>query len=529
MILNQAKNIMLGRTEIQKAYLGTQLVWERHTGYDETKVAVVILDEHMQKTGDIQYFSSNAEAASFLGCNPDTMYHVHIGENVAIEDGAIRGWYSYLSNLYTVDIPSTVTTIGRDAFRLCEGLAKIVIPDSVTSIESYAFYSCEQLTEIRFNQKLTSIGAGAFGYCSFVSVSVPDTVTSIGVEEDGDGAFTDCKRLEYFKFPKNLTDITSNIFAACTALTTVIMPEITNTIGSKAFFRCRSLRSVQIPESVISIDYDAFRECESLAEITIPTNVREITSSMSAFDSNAFAGCTNLTKITVKNKKCAVSGDPWGAPNFVTTAYADTHDIPDGKYVTEWTGPSLSPDLSDADRIILLELDTAGSITRIDQAMDWVDVNYILTTYSGIDFGIYMTNQAPLHTIPEECFKDMANLRWIEIPEKFTEIGTNAFAGCENLERIEIARHKGDLTGEPWGAPAETTIYYAAELTTENGEILAAGSQLTARVTDSTQTINTGLSGISAESPVNPVDKTLYVVNSGSTFVLQLGEKELKQ
>ena len=524
MILNQAKNIMLGRTEIQKAYLGNQLVWERHTGYDETKVAVVILDEHMQRTGDIQYFSSNAETSAFLHENPDILCHLHIGENIVFERDIITNmFYANLQNLYSVDIPGVETissavsgcrnltsvhisegtkiiehgsfvsctnlvsvhlpdtleeltydtrhlgvfenctslssitlppnlkSIGGRAFKGCESLTEIVIPDSVTSIgimafnsctsleditfgsgltqlgtgvsfyyegcfantairrltipenvtsiSAHAFYSCENLTEIRFNQKLESIEGGAFAHCGLVSVSVPDTVTNIGTIPSGNGAFSHCENLEYFKFPKNLTAISANALAGCTALTTVVMPEKPNVIDIGVFYGCRSLESIQIPESVISIGYGTFYQCESLTEITIPTNVREI-----QIDNifPAFYRCTNLTKITVKNKKCAISGDPWEAPNFVTTAYADTHDIPDGKYVTEWVGPSLSPDLSDADRIILLELDTAGSITRIDQAMDWVDVNYILTTYSGIDFGIYMTNQAPLHTIPEE-------------------------------------------------------------------------------------------------------------------------------
>lgn len=33
MILNQAKNIMLGTQEVQKVFLGSQLIWQRQSGF----------------------------------------------------------------------------------------------------------------------------------------------------------------------------------------------------------------------------------------------------------------------------------------------------------------------------------------------------------------------------------------------------------------------------------------------------------------------------------------------------------------
>ena len=56
-----------------------------------------------------------------------------------------------------VSIPETVTynsktysviSIGKEAFRDCNGLTSVIIPNSVTSIGSYAFSSCSGLEEI---------------------------------------------------------------------------------------------------------------------------------------------------------------------------------------------------------------------------------------------------------------------------------------------------------------------------------------------------------------------------------------------
>ena len=63
-------------------------------------------------------------------------------------------------------IPSTVTSIGEEAFCLCSSLTSITIPDSVTSIGDGAFYRCSNLTSITIPDSVASIGNGAFGYCS---------------------------------------------------------------------------------------------------------------------------------------------------------------------------------------------------------------------------------------------------------------------------------------------------------------------------------------------------------------------------
>lgn len=605
MIVNQADNILLGSTEIQKVYLGTELIWERNRiEYDETKIAVMEIS-----TQEIQYFSNISSAKAEMQNHTDKLYHMHIGDEVSFQHNMLSG-LNGTTNLVTIDISDKIETIGISAFEGCTALERITIPDSVTRIRtrafkdctsldiisfgtglvqlgddnlgvppygcfsgsaisrliipenvtdigSYAFYHCENLSAIQFNQKLERIGAGAFMYCGLVSVSIPDTVTSIESNNSGGGAFAGNKALEYIKFPKYLEEIKQGTCVGCTALETVVMPENLLKIGLGAFSSCRALTAVQIPDSVTIISEAAFNSCHglqtvhlpesllelsndnyihlgegtfgncySLQEITIPTNTRTIGSNCFIMTYHQ-SYTSSLKKITVKNRKKSIAGDPWGANDFVSTEYAETHDVPDNKYTVTWAGASSNPDLSDADRIILCELDVNGCIVRIDKSIDWISAKNTMVTYSNIDFGIFMTNQAPVHTIPEDCFKDMANLIWIEIPSKFTEIGLNAFSGCQNLEYIEIEHHKGEILGEPWGASAGTEIYYAAELTTENGDILeTASSQMTARVTDNTQTINTMLSGISAETPVNPVSKTLYVLKRGGAFELKLGAKE---
>ncbi|EKT4550057.1 leucine-rich repeat domain-containing protein [Flavobacterium psychrophilum] len=96
------------------------------------------------------------------------------------------------------------------------------------------------------NYAVTAIGDGAFNGTSLTSVTIPNSITSIG----------------------------NSAFAGCSGLASATIPNSVNSIDDFAFTRCTSLRSVTIPNSVTSMGDYAFRKCSSLTtvncHITIP-------------------------------------------------------------------------------------------------------------------------------------------------------------------------------------------------------------------------------------------------------------------
>ena len=202
---------------------------------------------------------------AFYGCSALTSIYLpascaSIDGNPFIECGALKGivvdednpnFSSYDGVLYDknvetllacpgsksfIDIPSSVTTIGEDAFGACSALTSVEMP-AVTAIGDYAFYECSSLTSISM-PSVTTIGNSAFERCSaLTSVEMP-SVTTIG-----DYAFN-----------------------SCSALTSVSMPSVT-TIGDGAFYYCSALTSIDIPASVSMIDDYAFTACSSLTSV----------------------------------------------------------------------------------------------------------------------------------------------------------------------------------------------------------------------------------------------------------------------
>ncbi|MBQ6936490.1 MAG: leucine-rich repeat domain-containing protein [Clostridia bacterium] len=120
-------------------------------------------------------------------------------------------WEQDFSDLTTITIPDSVTSIGYSAFSGCTNLTTITIPDSVTSIGNFAFIECTNLTTITIPDSVTSIGDFAFSECTnLTTITIPDSVTSIG-----DGAFSWCENLTSITIPDSVTSIGDLAFDGC--------------------------------------------------------------------------------------------------------------------------------------------------------------------------------------------------------------------------------------------------------------------------------------------------------------------------
>ena len=170
-----------------------------------------------------------------------------------------------------------LTSLNKYEFKDCISLASITIPNSITSIKDYAFAGCAALTSVTIPDSVTSIGLKAFvgcrslkkvyytgdlsAWCKITFTHFVGTPLSAAAKLYIDGV-----EQTNITIPSDITQIKSNTFFGCSSLTSVTIPNSVTSIGDKAFAQTL-LTSVTIPDSVTSIESGAFMYCRSLTKV----------------------------------------------------------------------------------------------------------------------------------------------------------------------------------------------------------------------------------------------------------------------
>lgn len=105
---------------------------------------------------------------------------VEIGEGVT----SIPYYCFARSNLPTISLPNSVTSIGSYAFYSCDNMKDLKLPPSLKTIGSYAFQNCRDLTEIHIPSMLESIADNAFSNCTAAKDVYVYTLTTTSIQQN---------------------------------------------------------------------------------------------------------------------------------------------------------------------------------------------------------------------------------------------------------------------------------------------------------------------------------------------------------
>ena len=336
----------------------------------------------------------------------------------------VESWACYACyNLKSVQIPSTVTSIGLYAFNDCPKMRSITvdadnpnysdrdgvlynkngaylltypnarstqytIPDDVTMIYYSAFQEDVDLVSVTIPNSVTSIRTSAFSCCfSLESVVLPNNLGNLDA-----GAFSSCRELKSVTLSTKYNKIPEWCFSRCSSLESIVVPANVRTIAYGAFEDCTALSSVTLNEGLRTIEETSFNRCSSLLSITIPSTVTTI-------GEGAFYRCTSLTYYSVapaNTKYCDVDGVLYNKDQTTLLSY------PAGN-------PRLSYDILPTTQVIGM------------QAFESCKAIQHVTIPSGVT------------TIGKSAFGRCSNLRNIFIPNTVTTMGSGAFSYCDSL------------------------------------------------------------------------------------------------
>ena len=235
------------------------------------------------------------------------------------------------SNLTSITIPSTVITIGAEAFAW-SGIERITLPESVQDIAEMAFVKCGKMTNFVWrgtpstlgnvynhmflgcNQLDTVIAPARMWECtsanadihtyygfpshiryvevtsgelssnaiSYIATSY-ESLTTLDISAVSNAslptqAFASWTALETLHLPVNLTVIPYQMVYGCTNLSTISIPNYVQEFGNEAFRECTKLHSIDFADgqNLLSIGQYAFYNCSTLVSVTVPEGVQTL-------------------------------------------------------------------------------------------------------------------------------------------------------------------------------------------------------------------------------------------------------------
>ena len=247
-----------GTSVVQELFLG-QFWTETDFTYDEAGTTVTGLSD----MGKVKLTVEPNVVIPAVGPTDEPIIGIGAGTNMqglfVVKDDAGTEEDATDDKYYTpesVVLPSTLKTIGNCAFALNPSLT----------------YEAE-MSEITLPEGLETIGQTAFQNSKLTSISIPDSVTTMGT-----GTFTGSANLTSVKLSANVVDIPQSAFNAGSATTmriqSLVIPEGVQTIGRQAFTGAH-IENLTLPSTLTEIGQSAFGN-HQLTELTIPGSVEEI-------------------------------------------------------------------------------------------------------------------------------------------------------------------------------------------------------------------------------------------------------------
>ena len=403
-------------------------------------------------------------------------------------------------NMRRVDIPSTVYSIGDNAFEYCENLCEIHLTHSKPPTvgidvfkevrDDFKIFVPEESLETYFKNEGWSKYAqhiypkpknNDIIYYGNIKLDSSDTSISLSV---ANGTYN------YYKI-SNMSNgiLPQGYFTNKQSVQKVILGDNITKINNNAFKNCTKLDYIYLSDNVTQFNDECFYGCKNLKRIHIPFNLKtkytynqgdkfsgaSSTITKDGFGNNVFYGCESLKEFGTYYKGC-VSDDnrcyihDSEIKYFAHGGLTEEYKIPDNItsiYKYAFRGSEITK-ISIGENTQSIGAYAFEGCKELQSITNWNNVEYIsssafkgcvslgetslptnLKTINSNAFenceNMYITTNIPdkVTTIGSYAFKGCTSLNEINLPPSITNIGSSAFEGCTSLNEINLPTSYG--------------------------------------------------------------------------------------
>lgn len=199
------------------------------TFYENEKITEITISKYIEEIGYFPFYG----CTSLMEFKVDEQNETFVADSEGVllgKDGLSLTSYPTGKNPEKYTVSDGIQAIHSAAFSLCTNLKEINLPDSISYVGIYAFSGCSALESIDLPDNLTELNDFLFSDCSSLTdVSLPENLQVIG-----SAVFFNCKALENIDFPPSLYEIGQAAFCS-TGMTSITIPNTVISIGYSAF------------------------------------------------------------------------------------------------------------------------------------------------------------------------------------------------------------------------------------------------------------------------------------------------------
>ena len=308
---NACRAVSVGDAACTGVYVGDAMVFPDAPTYDETKIAVIWL-ENDEPTETIEYFDTLSDARSYMYSQyaADRRFWVRLGKQLPTMQEFTSRYFSTFPCVRKFTAYSGIDILPSNAFEGSPNLKEVytngagfVFEDANENLvlSEGVFNNCQSLEKIEIVGTTSYLNSKAALNSSWIGyTSQLPKLKTVDFSIPTYGVFN-------FAYPVLETFTMRKLYSKNADL------DVSNggKVGNEAFKGCTTLRNVDISATdALYVLGEAFAGCTALENVSLSYDV----SQGGEIASDAFTGCDGVT-ITINAPENSISGAPWGATN----------------------------------------------------------------------------------------------------------------------------------------------------------------------------------------------------------------------